>query len=72
MSVKTTVNCPDCGSPIYIESTLLLAGQRFSCSNEQCGTAISLSTEDTTKVENAYNEYENIRQQAVDQTKGQS
>lgn len=67
MSVKTKIDCPDCQSPIYIESTLLLAGQSFKCSNPNCRTSISLSLSETEKVAQAFNQFENIRQNAVDQ-----
>jgi len=67
MSVKTEINCPDCQSPIIIESSLLLAGQSFKCSNPKCHTSISLSLSETQKVAQAFNKFEEIRQDAVEQ-----
>ena len=64
MSVKSQIACPDCGSPIYIESTLLLAGQSFNCTNEQCSVSISLSSSETQRVSDAYQKFEDIRDQA--------
>ncbi|BFM48712.1 hypothetical protein [Marinomonas sp. THO17] len=67
MSVKTEIKCPDCQSPIFIESNLLLAGQSFKCSNPNCHTSISLSLSETQKVAKAFNEFQQIRQNAVEQ-----
>lgn len=67
MSVKTEINCPDCHSLILIESTLLLGGQSFKCSNPNCHTSISLSLSEKDKVTQAFNKFENIRQNAVEQ-----
>lgn len=64
MSVQSQITCPDCGSPIFIESTLLLAGKTFNCSNEQCSVAISLSSTETEKVSNAFQQFETMRDQA--------
>lgn len=71
MSVKTSVSCPDCNSPIYIESTLLLSGQTFNCSNENCSVAISLGAGDQEKVANAFQQYEDMRENAIQQAKEQ-
>ena len=67
MSVHSQVACPDCGSPIFIESSLLLTGQSFKCSNEKCSVALSLDMSETDKVSKAYDEFENIRDQARSQ-----
>lgn len=67
--MKTAINCPDCGSPIPVESTLLLAGQKFECPNPQCGTSIALSPADTDKVAAAISEFENLKEHALQQSK---
>ncbi|ADZ91889.1 hypothetical protein Marme_2658 [Marinomonas mediterranea MMB-1] len=68
MSIKSTIDCPDCGSPIYFESTLLISGQSFTCSNSNCGTSISLSSEETNVVANAFEKFEKIKHDALKQT----
>lgn len=67
MSFQTSIQCPDCGSPVYIESTLLLSGQSFSCSNKDCDVSISLSASDMQKVSDTFDKYEGLKQQAVEQ-----
>ena len=37
------IACPQCGSNIYANPTLLFQGASFSCSNEVCDTTISIS-----------------------------
>ena len=64
MSVQSQIACPDCGSPIVIESSLLLAGQSFSCSNEKCSVSISLAASETEKVSNAFQQFETMRDKA--------
>lgn len=72
MTVKSQIECPDCRSPIYIESTLLLAGKSFKCSNQNCGTTISLSLSETEKVAQAFNKFQEIRESAIAQAKSTS
>jgi hypothetical protein len=69
MSVKIQINCPDCHSPIFMESMLLLTGQSFKCSNPECRTAISLSLSESEKVAQAFNKFEHIRENAVNQAR---
>ena len=69
MTVKSQIECPDCQSPIYMESTLLLAGHSFKCSNPNCGTTISLSLSETEKVSKAFQKFEKIREDAISQAK---
>lgn len=69
MSYQTSINCPDCNSPIYIQSDALLQGASFSCSNPQCSVAISLSTSDMSTVSSAINQFEDLRQEAVNGSK---
>lgn len=67
--MKTSINCPDCNAPIPVESTLLLAGQKFDCPNPHCGTSISLSPADTEKVATAINEFKNLKENALQQSR---
>ncbi len=66
MGIQSTINCPDCGSAIYLDSILLLSGKSFQCSNEACGVAISLSAADVEMVSKAFKEYENLKQKSVE------
>lgn len=65
MSFQININCPDCGSPIPVESTLLIGGGSFSCPNQACGVSISLSSADIPKVAEAFDGVEQLRQQAL-------
>ncbi len=69
MSISTQITCPDCQSPIYIESSLLVIGQSFKCSNKQCSTSISLAVSDLQKVTDAFTKFEEIRENAIDQAR---
>ena len=68
MSIKSSITCPDCGTPIHIESSLLLAGHKFSCSNKECSVSISISTEDIEKVSRTYKDFEDMRDTAIRQS----
>lgn len=73
MSIQSTIQCPDCGSPIVIDSILLLSGHNFKCSNSQCGVSISLSQDDHQKVADAFQQYESLKQESINIAKeGQS
>jgi len=67
MSINTKINCPDCNTPIPIESSLLLAGHSFKCTNSGCSTAISLSFSESEKVAEAYKKMQGLREAAIDQ-----
>ncbi|MCG7535567.1 hypothetical protein [Pseudoalteromonas sp. OOF1S-7] len=44
MSIKSKIDCPQCGMPIHFESSLLQAGQAFCYANPSCGVTISLTS----------------------------
>jgi hypothetical protein len=67
MSIQTTINCPDCGGDILIDSMLLLAGSSFKCANDQCGTSIALAPEDISKASAAFNGFEQLRKDSIAQ-----
>lgn len=68
MSIKSTVNCPDCGSPIYIESSLLLAGHKFSCTNPQCSVSIAISSSEIEKVSETYTSFQSMKESTIKQS----
>ena len=63
MSTNSTIKCPDCGSDIQIEVTLLLQGGRFRCNNANCNVSISLSSESETEATAAYEKLESLKNQ---------
>ncbi|GLQ73450.1 hypothetical protein, partial [Vibrio penaeicida] len=65
MSIKSKVDCPDCGMPIHFESSLLLSGQAFPCSNPACGVTLSLTGTDKAVVSDAFNKFETMRSNAT-------
>ncbi|ALU45748.1 MULTISPECIES: hypothetical protein [Pseudoalteromonas] len=67
MSIKSKIDCPECGVPIHFESSLLLAGQAFSCSNPSCGVTISLTATDKEVVSDAFDKFEQMRNEATHQ-----
>ncbi|KZN53064.1 hypothetical protein N474_22185 [Pseudoalteromonas luteoviolacea CPMOR-2] len=67
MSIKSKLDCPECNMPIYFESNLLLSGQSFSCSNPNCDVSIALTATDKDIVSNAFNKFEQIRNNATSQ-----
>lgn len=67
MNFKTSVGCPDCGTPIEIESTLLLSGCKFNCANPTCNVAISLTDNDKGRVMRAFEQFAKVRSEAVEQ-----
>ena len=67
MSVQSVIPCPDCGSNIHIDSTLLLAGQSFKCTNEACTTSIALQPQEVAVVSEAIDKFETLKQDAMAQ-----
>ncbi|MBQ4836915.1 MULTISPECIES: hypothetical protein [Pseudoalteromonas] len=67
MSIKSKLDCPECGAPIYFESNLLLTGQSFSCSNSHCDVSIALTATDKEVVSDAFSKFEQIRNTASSQ-----
>ncbi len=65
MNFHHNINCPDCSHPIPIETTLLLAGQSFSCSNPQCHVSITLSSTEVDRVANAFDQLSSLREDAI-------
>ena len=41
MSLEQSIDCPDCGTPIAIETRALMEGASFACGN--CGAEISMA-----------------------------
>ena len=41
MSLEQSIDCPDCGQPIAIETRALMEGASFTCGN--CGVEISMA-----------------------------
>jgi predicted RNA-binding Zn-ribbon protein involved in translation (DUF1610 family) len=66
MSFQSKLPCPDCGQDILIESSLLLAGSSFSCPNRECGVTIKLDTASLPQVKSAYEQFEQLKQSALD------
>lgn len=69
MSVQSVISCPDCGSPIYIDSVLLLSGSSFKCTNNSCSVSISLDMSDKGVVEDAMTKFEEIKNASTQQAK---
>ncbi|SHO58657.1 hypothetical protein VQ7734_04429 [Vibrio quintilis] len=67
MSIQSKIDCPDCGTPIHFESTLLLAGKKFSCPNPDCHTSISLAPSEVSTVSEAFGQFEKIRSTCIQQ-----
>jgi transcription elongation factor Elf1 len=41
VSLEQSIDCPDCGTPIAIETRALMEGASFTCGN--CGVEISMA-----------------------------
>lgn len=67
MSIQTKIECPDCHSPIILDSLLLIAGQQFRCSNPNCGCAVQLAEDERSKVADAYQKFEQLKQNSLSQ-----
>lgn len=65
MSFQSQIPCPDCGHLIYLETTLLVSGAKFTCSNSSCGVSISLSSEDRSTVANTLIKYQSLKDLTV-------
>ena len=53
------ISCPHCQHPIPVVISLLLSGQKFTCSN--CQATISMTQESSTVVERAYVKYASLK-----------
>ena len=69
MSVQSVIPCPDCGSNIHIDSTLLLAGQSFKCTNPNCTVSIAIQPQEVPTVSEAIDKFQELKQTALE--KGQ-
>ena len=64
MSFQTNIPCPDCGSNILIDSTLLLSGEKFACTNEACSAVLSLDESSISQVKDAFEKYEDLKRKS--------
>lgn len=68
MSFHHSIPCPDCGSDILIESTQLLSGGSFRCTNANCTVAISLDDpKSVSTVTSAFEKFEKLKEESLSQ-----
>ncbi len=63
MQFNINIPCPVCQTQIPADSNLLLTGMQFSCPN--CNAAIGLSPKSAPVVENAMNEFEELKKEVA-------
>ena len=56
---QSSINCPDCGNVIPIDTKQLLIGARFNCFN--CKVSIGLSSESKNIVEDTVQKFEKLK-----------
>lgn len=56
---EQVMNCPDCNTPIPYDTYGLLQGKKFSCA--KCGLSLGLAPQSHATVNNAMQEYENLK-----------
>jgi endogenous inhibitor of DNA gyrase (YacG/DUF329 family) len=61
MQFNINIPCPVCQTQIPADSNLLLTGMQFSCPT--CSAAIGLTQKSTPIVENAINEFKQLRKE---------
>lgn len=67
MSIQSVIPCPDCGSDIHMDSTLLLAGNSFSCVNEACKSSIAINPSEIAMVTEAINKFEELKKTSIEE-----
>ncbi len=57
----TTIPCPVCNNGIELDTYRLLQGEKFVCKTDGCNSVIALSNESNTKVQEAMNKLEDLK-----------
>ena len=63
----TSINCPDCGSPILINMNELIYGKKFICS--VCGVTLSLASNSVQEVREALKKFRELKD-GINRNKG--